>query len=575
MATLTMVDPGRADLFYSMHGYNGYGNLPPPVLLNSNWWDEQKITETVNTRYIKQQITDSILRKRLDEPLWFGKGLTESTYCEWIVEHTKKFFLILCDLGCPNYIFDVIDESWDDEDLPLSMTTIERLRLPTFSQSRKFSKKQYAYLARGLEEGHHTELQDEEIVPLEVISRRAQPGSARQTLERVYFPRSREIYYTRRRIPLGDGPNKLLPESFMNEIEILKSIQHDHIVSLHLSYTHESIGYLVLAPCIDLSLKSFIQYPPTRWKSNSKEDRRSIIFNWMHCLSDALAYLYEKGISHCDIKPSSISIESKTNRIFFADIGNSKRLDPVLQAAQSSKQLIPDIEAYDYGAPELWLRSLVTHGITSSPTNTIFSGRTYRRPSDDNSYYAGHRGTEVSQWTAEVSLPSKSDVFSLACIFLEIFSFHSKRKSSVFATHRSIKNRRPRESAPPDSSFHANLSQVDSWIERLHRDARKKTDKPFADGLELCREMLRRGPETRPEPRDVADQLYHTVVGPAVAPDRPHCGMHSVIDPTLAMFGGWVSQKDSSGRCLSASSMGRRSTTTSMSSVSDNRWLAM
>lgn len=569
-----MVDPGRADFFYSMHGYNGYGNLPPPVVLNSNWWDEQKIMETVNTRYIKQQITDAVLRKKLDEHLGFGEGLTESTYCEWIVEHTKKLFLILCDLGCPDFIFDVIDESWDDEDLPLSMATIERLKLPVFSQGRKFAKKQYAYLARGLEEGQHTELQDEEIVPLEVISRRAQPGSARQTLERVYFPRSREIYYTRRRVPLGDGQNQLPSESFMNEIEILKSIQHDHIVSLHLSYTHENVGYLVLAPCIDLNLKSFMQYPPTRWKSNSKEKRRSIIFNWMHCLGDALAYLYEKGISHCDIKPSSIIIESKTNRIFFADIGNSKRLDPMLMAAQSSKQLIPDMEAYDYGAPELWMRSLVTQESFNFPTNTIFSGRTYRRPSqcEDGSYAYGARSTEVGQWTAQVSLPSKSDVFSLACIFLEIFSFHAKRKSSVFAVHRSLKNRRPRESAPPDSSFHSNLGQVDSWIERLRRDARKKADGPFVDGLELCREMLQRGPEARPEPRNVADRLYHNVVGPAVAPDRPHCGMHGVTDPTLAMFGGWVSQKE---RSFSASSIGRRSTTTSMSSVSDNRWLAM
>lgn len=576
MATLTMVDPGRADVFYSMHGYSGYGNLPPPVVLNSNWWDEQKIAETVNTRYIKQQITDTTLRKRLDEPLGFGEGLTESTYCEWIVEHTKKFFLILCDLGCSDYIFDVIDESWDDEDLPLSITTIERLRLPALSQGRKFAKKQYAYLARGLEEGQHTELQDEEIVPLEVISRRAQPGSARQTLERVYFPRSREVYYTRRRVPIGDGPNKLSVESLMNELETLRSIQHDHIVSLHLSYTHESVGYLVLAPCIDLTLKSFLQYPPTRWKSNSKKERRCIVFNWMHCLSDALAYLYEKGISHCDIKPSSISVESKTNRIFFADIGNSKRLDPVLQAAQSSKQLIPDIEAYDYGAPELWLRSLVIQAAPSSPTNTIFSGRTYRKPShgEDISHGTGFKGTEIGQWTAQVSLPSKSDVFSLACIFLEILNFHAKRKSSVFATHRSLKNRRPRESAPPDSSFHSNLGQVDTWIDRLHRDARKKTDKSFADCLELCREMLQRDPEARPEPRGVADQLYHTIVGSAVAPDRPHCGMHSVLDPTLAMFGGWVSQKDSSVR-ISVSSNGRRSTTTSMSSVSDNRWLAM
>lgn len=586
MATLTMVDPGRADFFHSMYGYGGHGaSLPPPVVLNSGWWDEQKIMETVNSRYIKHQMTDGASRRKLDEPLAFGGGLTESTYCEWIIEHTKKFFLILCDLGCPEFIFSIIDGSWDDEDLPLSMATIERLELPALSQDKKFAKKQYAYLVRELQEGQHTDFQDEEIVPLEVISRRSQPGSAKQTLEKVYFPRSREVYYTRRRVPLGHGQSQLAPESFMSELETLKSINHDHIVSLHLSYTHENIGYLVLAPSIDLTLKSFIQYTPATWKSNSKEERRRIIFNWMHCLSDALAYLYEKGISHCDIKPSSIIIEQKTNRIFFADIGNSKRLDPVLQAAQSPTQFspgIPDMEAYDYGAPELWQRTLVSQESCQPPPNTIFSGRTYRKlstQSEDSVSSTGSTSTQVGQWTTTQSLPSKSDVFSLACVFLEILNFRAKRKTNAFATHRSLKNRRPRESAPPDSSFHSNLGQVDSWIENLHKDARKKCDTPFADALGLCREMLQRDPEARPEPRGVADRLYHTIVGPAVAPEMPHCGMHSVVDPSLCMFGGWVPQRDDSGQSLStASSIGRaskRSTATSASSMSDKRWLAI
>lgn len=586
MATLTMVDPGRADFFHSMYGYGGHGtSLPPPVVLNSSWWDEQKIMETVNARYIKHQITDAASRRKLDEPLKFGEGLTESTYCEWIIEHTRKFFLILCDLGCPGYIFNIIDGSWDDEDLPLSMATIERLELPALSQDKKFAKKQYAYLVRELQEGQHTVFQDEEIVPLEVMSRRTQPGSAKQTLEKVYFPRSREVCYTRRRVPLGNAQNQLTHESFLSELETLKSVSHDHIVSLHLSYTHGDIGYLVLEPCIDLNLKTFIQYTPAAWKSNTKEERRRIIFNWMHCLSDALAYLYEKGISHCDIKPTSIIVEQKTNRIFFADIGNSKRLDPVLQAAQSPTQFspgIPDIEAYDYGAPELWQRTLVLQESSGPPTNTVFSGRTYRKSStqsEDSLSSTGSNSTQVGQWTAFQSLPSKSDVFSLACIFLEIFSFHAKRKTTAFATHRSVKNRRSRESAPPDSSFHSNLGQVDSWIENLHKDARKKSDKPFADGLELCREMLQRDPEARPEPRGVADRLYHTIVGPAVAPEMPHCGMHSVVDPSLSMFGGWIAQRDDSGRSLSASSsIGRaskRSTATSASSIGDKRWLAI
>lgn len=581
MATLTMADPARADFFNSMYGYGGHGSgLPPPVVLTSTWWDEQKIEETVNARYIKQQINDSSLRKKLDEHLRFGEGLTESTYCEWIVEHTRKFFLILCDLGCPEQIFSVIDGSWDDEDLPLSLDTIERLELPAVSQDKKFLKKQYAYLVRELQEGQHTEFQDEEVVPLEVISRRAQPGSAKQTVEKVYFPRTREVFYSRRRVPLGNGQNQLSTENFLNEIETLKSITHDHIVSLHLSYSHENVGYLVLAPCVDLTLKYFLQYPHTTWKRDSKEERRRIIFNWVHCLSDALAYVYEKGISHCDIKPSSIIVDQKTNQVFLADIGNSKRLDPSQQNPQSPNSTgIPDIEAYEYGAPELWQRTLVAQESSSPPTNTTFSGRTYRKSSTHSEdSVSSATSTQIGQWTTLASTPSKSDVFSLACVFLDIFTFQAKRKSTAFTSHRSHKNRRPRESAPPDSSFHSNLGQVGTWIDTLQKDARKKLDTPLSDGLEFCREMLQRDPEARPDPRAVADRLYHTVVGPAVAPAMPHCGMHSVVDPGLAMFEGWLPQKDCFGRSLSTSSSlgkaSKRSTAASSSSGDTKRWFA-
>lgn len=578
MAALTMADPARADIFHSMYGYGGHGaSLPPPVVLTSTWWDEQKIEETVCPRYIRERITDSALRRKLEEPLKFGEGLTEATYSEWIVEHARKFFLILCDLGCPEYIFNIIDGSWDDEDLPLSMATIERLELPAVSQDKKFAKKQYSYLVRELVEGQHTDFEDEELVPLEVMSRRTQPGLAKQTVEKVYFPRSREVYYSRRRVPLGYGSHQLPVESFLEEIETLNSITHEHIVKLHLSYTHENVGFLVLSPALELNIKSFVQYPPTTWKSNTKEERRRIIFNWMLCLSDALAYLYDRGIAHGDIKPSSIIIEQKTHRIFLSDIGNSKRLDPTQNIPQSPNcGGIQDMEAYEYGAPELWQRTLVSQESSSPPTNTIFSGRTYRKSSTHSEDSISiTNSTQIGQWTAFASNPSKSDVFSLACIFLEILTFQAKRKTTAFASHRSHKNRRSRESAPPDSSFHSNLGQVETWItDSLMKDARKKMDIPFSDGLGLCREMLQRDPENRPDPRGVVGRLYHTVVAPAVAPELPHCG-GSEVDVSMGLFTGW---KDESGRSLStASSLGRASKRSTISTInsSDKRWMAI
>ncbi len=94
MAQLTLVNGQRDNVFNSMYGgYTGHVNLPPSILLNSNFWDDQKIEETVTERYVRQSISEGPLRKKLDEPLAFGEGLTELTYCEWIMERTKKMYV--------------------------------------------------------------------------------------------------------------------------------------------------------------------------------------------------------------------------------------------------------------------------------------------------------------------------------------------------------------------------------------------------------------------------------------------------------------------------------------------------
>ncbi|KAG0137819.1 kinase-like domain-containing protein [Tuber indicum] len=620
MATLTRADPHRADLFHSMYGYSSPSvALPPPVLLTSTWWDEQKIRETATPWFVRQALRSPSSKKRLDEQLQFGEGLTESTYLDWILEHTRKFFLILVELNCAEMIFEIIDGSWDDEDLPLSLQTVERLGLGSAGVEKKFAKKQYAYLVRELVPGETAEYLDEEVVPLEVISRRVPTSSSGATkgglVEKVYFPRQREVYYSRRRVLLsqegdedsGVGGNKMSPASFFEEISRLGSIDHPHIVSIFASYTQGDYGFLVLSPCIDLTLKSFLHSTPPAWKSQPKDKRRRIIFNWLHCLADALAYLHEKGISHGDIKPSSIIIEATTYKIFFADTGDLKRLDSSPTSAVGPSSFLPrkfnaspvsaDVEGYEYGAPELWQRILALHGSPSQPTNTVFSGRSYRKASTQSTNSNSSEETpspsstniSVGHWSsATPAHPATSDVFSLGCIYLDVISFKQKRKTTAFISHRSAKNRRPRESGPPDASFHANLGQVDSWIGLLLKETKKKPDEALVEALGITRRMLLRNPEARPGGRRVADEFYTVVSGACEGAEAPCCGVHNIVGGNAEgeVFGGWgieslmLKTQTSRGSAGSEGLLSKRSTvgtraSGSSGSVGSRRWMAV
>ena len=586
----TAVDPLHADGFLSTYGFGSHGAEIQLAETASTWWDERRIKETLSAQYIHQALQHSPLKIRLDQPLKFGEGLTESTYLEWIIKHAAKFFLILVELGYPDLIFSIIDDGlWDDEDLPLSSQTVGRLGLPGITMEKKFMKKQHSYLVRKLREGEHTEYADEEVIPLEVVSRRAPGGSGKLSVEKISFPRKPEVYYSRRRVLLSeDGPNAIPPDSLLTEIERIKAVAHPHIVSVHTSYTHQGYGYLVLAPCVDLNLKVFLQHPSPAWKSTPKDQRRRTIFNWLHCLSNALAFLHEKGLYHGDIKPSSIIIDQMTNNAFFADIGKSKRLELGMQPHSSTflvKQYFAgaDAEVYEYGAPELWNRTLAPRSAPTSPTDSIFSGRTYREMSrrsntSSGSFYESRQSSatasnlSVGQWPSVIAPHHdrrlKSDVFALGCVFLETLSTLSKRKPSSFATYRGSKNRRSRESAPRDSSFHANLAQVNSWIDLLLKDHRKKPDAAFTQALAVIRTMLQRDPDARPQSRKVAEIMHSAVTSPAVRPMQPHCGLDT------PMYG-WPGSPLVPQASHASGRSGWRKSHASTSSEGSARWMAI
>lgn len=320
-----------------------------PDMPNTMWWDDERIEATVTRDFVVHHLRPDEA-ERLDEHLRFGDGLTDDTYWEWIELKAKRIFLILVELGVPDQIFGVIDDSWDDDDLPIPMDQVERLAL-TFEKDtkleRKFFQKQFNYILRHLQKGEQIVYDDEELVPLEMAERRVVgaavgtvPGLAPTSdVDKVHLPGKPDDIFLRRRIPLGMASGRMPPEDYLSGIESMRSIEHPHLTSLWASYVHDNCGYLLLTPVNDTTLKSILAITPQSIKILAKQDRRVLLLNWIHCLADGLAFLHKQGMAHKNIRPTTVMF-NEDNHIFLGDVG-------ILPAKGGF-----DKDSYDYAAPE-------------------------------------------------------------------------------------------------------------------------------------------------------------------------------------------------------------------------------
>ncbi|EWC47756.1 hypothetical protein DRE_02956 [Drechslerella stenobrocha 248] len=344
----------------------------------SQFWDDARVTHTVTKSFIEDSLgkvvgAESFIQK-LDQPVAFGDGLTETTYSEWIISRAPKFFLTLLDIGVPEQIFRTTDDSWADDDLPVTMESVPRLKLsptPDPALDKKFHKVQYTYLLRFLYPGGHVDYEEFETIPLEVVNNCSTLFS--QPSDHVRCPRHSHVLFLRKKFPLVNKDGISLLDDFLDEVESLRTVSHRHIVELWASYTFKGHGYLLFTPATNFTLRSFLNHPPTEFSKLTEDARRFKLLDWMRCLSDALAYLYDQEIPHGDIRPRSVAIDGRTGEIYFLDVGSQRRLN------YNRSLNANDNERYEYSAPELFQR-VTQFNISQAPTALHFDGgRTGRR----------------------------------------------------------------------------------------------------------------------------------------------------------------------------------------------------
>lgn len=522
--------------------------------MTTTWWSDEKIIATVTAEYVTRELQTGAHQASLHRPLAFGDGLTDDTYLDWILQRGRRIFLILNHIGCPEWIFEIIDKTFDDDDLPLSEEALWELNLfggKSETLDKKFYRQQFNFMVQQFQPGGHVDYGDDDVLPLEPIVRRVPAVSSSQASNRVCIS---DRVYARKKISTS-GENGIDRDQFVMHMKGLQAIQHPHLVSVWATYTKSSFSYVLLTPTLDLTLKSFLDEQPKAFKNLLKPQRREILLRWTHCLTSALAYLHEKGFTHQAIRPSTVTIDHNL-RLYLNDFGALKALD--VEGNPSPY----NCEIYDHAAPENWLRKPALHESAPLRTTLPGGGRTTRRlPADPprplNPYPVPGQSRRRSDATSSCSSSTHSrpqkalittfapprldsppscpaDVFSLTTILLHLVSMVLSHSPKSFAAHRSRHNRHAgRGGAPADASFHVNLAQVWKWMDLLNREAASrhhKDQKRGEDGIweavggivNVCRGGLKREPAERIASREMEREIRGWV-DKAVGPGRRQC----------------------------------------------------
>ena len=483
----------------------------------------------VRSKVTHHRVLNKIPREKqllLDEPLAAGDGLTDQTYGDWIVNKSRRLFLALDNVGCPERIFDIADKFIEDSDLPLRPEDISKLGFEHQGQEKKFYRRQFDYLAQELRKGSDHSVEEESVVSVNVLPN----NSPVETADRV---RVGQWELSRWLIPLNSKDQRERSD-FTMHYKALQELRHPHLVKVVATSIQKGHGSVLINP-YEMSLRSFLEEPSSDFKEKSRTDQLDLLLLWIRCLLGVVAYLHESGLGHGAIRPSNIFVTANST-IFLGP-----HLGPF-----APPEKCPEIAQNAYLAPEQWtsqvvlrnkrlslhrraksvprlthvrrpsqasLRTLPPHGVLAPPASmksrqlsadavisphlplSRFQKESPKAPlstnleskplppsprsraspahiSDQYAPEAGHRRRTSSASSTTLSAAMQSDIFSLSTVIVEILSLfasisRSSNKFSASFLHAHLEKNRGPSRKGDDPSFQSSLFQVHTWLDSL------------------------------------------------------------------------------------------------------------
>ncbi|KAF2798698.1 kinase-like protein, partial [Melanomma pulvis-pyrius CBS 109.77] len=289
----------------------------------------------------------------------------------------------------------------------------------------------------------HIRFKPGESFPFTVGDRLGAGGYA--SVDKVLSPWSGRTYARKRFRRTKVKPSDT--QSFMNELKILKRINHHHCVELVASYTDSKYFGLLISPVADCDLLAYYSTVP-----NSGENM-IILRSFFGCLARALQFLHDGKIRHRDLKPENILV--KGNTVYLTDFGisldweNLSRSTTTEDSAKSWIYCAPEVAQYDRrnSSSDIW-----SLGCVFMEMFTVLKGftvedlrKTFRENSGRTRFYENfdvamdwldklnHHGeptdNEVARWIRNMLVIDRSSRDTAQALFLSIITAGRENKS--------------------------------------------------------------------------------------------------------------------------------------------------
>lgn len=255
-------------------------------------------------------------------------------------------------------------------------------------------------------QGMHIQVSDESELPFtEEIEIATTPRAA------VHAVLCRRVRLARKTILCH---RRFTAKEAFREVKHLHKLQHSHVIRLVGSYMQRRYLSILTYPVADFDLDFFL-----RSTNIDEHGRACALRQSLGCLVSALCYVHESGIKHMDIKPKNILVRLPRTVRYTGYNEHKKHL--LLTDFGISRTIIDDL-------------------------NTETDGGTER--------------TEMYCSPEVAALETRgrsSDIFSLGCVFAEIFTVVSGRTLKEFLEKRT----------DDGSAFYRNLSLVRKWMNEV------------------------------------------------------------------------------------------------------------
>ena len=284
-----------------------------------------------------------------------------------------------------------------------------------------------------IEEGRHYLLEPEDELPYKLLRNLGHGSYA--NVEEVLDQHTGRVFA--RKVFRFGGSSAERKRIFENEVKVIRRLApHHHITQIFATYVGRRQVGILLTPVADRgSLDMFLQ--DAQEGLLAKADL-NILYYSFGCLSSGLEFMHAQKVRHKDIKPHNILVHR--NSLIYTDFGSS----------------------LDYSA--------ATRSVTTGPPSS--TSRRYAAP-------------ELHDWSPR---SSKTDIFSLGCVFFEIISALVRAQIE-----------------PSMTPYRDHTGEI-CWL--MHSTSHESNDAWMRLIIETTGQMLNLEPELRPSAESITSQLW-------------------------------------------------------------------